>query len=39
MIIKAGTEYYKESYNNKTHNMKEMWKELGKLLNTNKKKK
>ena len=38
MIRKAETEYYKESFNNKTHNMKEMWKELGNLLNTNKKK-
>ena len=37
MIRKA--EYYKESFNNKTHNMEEMWKELGNLLNTNKKKK
>ena len=41
MIRKAETEYYKESFNNKTHNTKEMWKELaiGNLLNTNKKKK
>ena len=38
MTRKAETEYYKESFNNKTHNMKEMWKELGNLLNTNKKK-
>ena len=38
MIRKAETEYYKESFNNKTHNMKEMWKELGNLLNANKKK-
>ena len=39
MIRKAETEYYNESFNNKTHNMKEMWKELGNLSNTNKKKK
>ena len=32
MIRKAETEYYKESFNNKTHNMKEIWKELGNLL-------
>ena len=38
MIRKAETEYYKESFNNKTRNMKEMWKELGNLLNANKKK-
>ena len=38
MVRKAETEYYKESFNNKTHNMKEMWKELGNLLNANKKK-
>ena len=38
MIRKVETEYYKESFNNKTHNMKEMWKELGNLLNANKKK-
>ena len=38
MIRKAETEYYKESFNNKTHNLKEMWKELGNLLNANKKK-
>ena len=39
MIRKVETEYYKESFNNKTHNMKEMWKELGNLLSTNKTKK
>ena len=39
MIRKAETEYYKESFDNKTHNMKEIWKEPGNLLNTNKKKK
>ena len=38
MIRKAEAEYYKESFNNKTHNMKEMWKELGNLLDANKKK-
>ena len=38
MIRKAETEYHKESFNNKTHNKKEMWKELGNLLNANKKK-
>ena len=38
MIRKAETECHKESFNNKTHNMKEMWKELGNLLNANKKK-
>ena len=37
MIRKAETEYYKESFNNKTHNMKEMWNEPGNLLNTDKK--
>ena len=38
MIRKAETEYHKESFNKTTHNMKEMWKELGNLLNASKKK-
>ena len=36
LIRKAETEYYKESFNSKTHNIKDMWKELGNLLNTQK---
>ena len=39
MIRKTETEYYKESFNDKTLNMKEMWKELDNLLNTSKRKK
>ena len=39
MIRKAETEYYKGSFNNKTHDMKEMRKELGNMLNKNKKEK
>ena len=39
MIRKAEAEYYKESFNSKTHNMKEMWKELSNLLHTNRKNK
>ena len=31
---KAEAEYHKESFNSKTHNMKEMWRELGNLLNS-----
>ena len=37
LIRKAETNYYKESFNDKTHNMKEMWKDLGNLWNTNSK--
>ena len=37
LIRKAETNYYKESFNSKTHSMKEMWKELGNLLNTKRK--
>ena len=36
MIRKAEAEYYKESFNSKIHSMKEMWKELGNLSNSNK---
>ena len=36
MIRKAEADYYKESFNSKIHSMKEMWKELGNLLNSNK---
>ena len=39
MIRKAEAEYYKESFNSKTHNMKKMWKELSSLLYTNRKNK
>ena len=39
MIRKAEADYYKESFNSKTHNMKEMWKELSNLLHTNRKNK
>ena len=35
MIRKAEAEYYKESFNSKIHSMKEMWKELGNLFNSN----
>ena len=34
MIRKAEAEYYKESFNSKIHNMKEIWKELCNLLNS-----
>ena len=34
MIRKAEAEYYKESFDSKIHSMKEMWKELGNLLNS-----
>ena len=36
VIRKAEAEYYKNVFN-KTQSMKEMWKELGNLLNTKKK--
>ena len=39
VIRKAETNYYKNVFNNKTQSMKEMWKELGNLLNTKKKRK
>ena len=39
MIRKAEAEYYKESFNSKTHNMKEMWRELCNLLNLSRKNK
>ena len=39
MIRKSEAEYYKELFNSKTHNMKEMWKELSNLLHTNRKNK
>ena len=35
MIRKAEAEYYIESFDSKIHSMKEMWKELGNLLNSN----
>ena len=35
MIRKAEAEYYRESFNSKIHSMKEMWKQLGNLLNSN----
>ena len=31
----AETVYYKESFNHKTQSMKQMWREFGNLLNTN----
>ena len=37
IIRKAEADYYKESFNSKTHNMKEMWKELSNLLQTHRK--
>ena len=37
VIRKAEAEYYKNVFNSKTQSMKEMWKELGNLLNTKKK--
>ena len=39
VIRKAEAEYYKESFNIKTHSMKEMWRELGNLLNLSRKNK
>ena len=39
VIRKAETDYYKNVFNSKTQSMKEMWKELGNLLNTKKKSK
>ena len=38
LIRKAEADYYKESFNQKTQSMKQMWRELGNLLNTSKKK-
>ena len=35
MIRKPEAEYYKECFNSKIHSMKEMWKELGNLLKSN----
>ena len=37
VIRKAEAEYYKNFFNSKTQSMKEMWKELGNLLNTKRK--
>ena len=34
IIRKAEAEYFKENFNSKMHNIKEMWKELGNLLNS-----
>ena len=39
VIRKAEIDYYKNVFNNKTQSMKEMWKELGNLLNAKKKSK
>ena len=39
VIRKAETDYHKNGFNSKTQSMKEMWKELGNLLNTKKKSK
>ena len=39
VIRKAEAEYYKNVFNSKGQSMKEMWKELGNLLNTKKKNK
>ena len=39
VIGKAETDYYKNVFNSKTQSMKEIWKELGNLLNTKKKSK
>ena len=38
LIRKAEEDYHKKSFNHKTQSMKQMWRELGNLLNTNKKK-
>ena len=38
LIRKAEADYYKESFHHKTQRMKQMWRELGNLLNTSKKK-
>ena len=38
-IRKVEAEYYKNVFNSKTQSMKQMWKELGNLLNTQKKNK
>ena len=38
LIRKAEADYHEESFNYKTQSMKQMWRELGNLLNTNKKK-
>ena len=37
VIRKVEAEYYKNVFNSKTQNMKEMWKKLGNLLNTKRK--
>ena len=39
IIRKAKVNYYKNVFNSKTQSIKEMWKELGNLLNTSKKSK
>ena len=39
VIRKAETDYYKNVFSSKTQSIKEMWKELGNLLNTKKKSK
>ena len=39
VIKKAEAEYYNNVFNSKTQSMKEMWKELGNLLNAKKKSK
>ena len=36
LIRKAEADYHEESFNYKTQSMKQMWRELGNLLNTNK---
>ena len=38
LIRKAETDCYKESFNHKTQSTKQMWRELGSLLNTNERK-
>ena len=38
LIRKAEADHYEESFNHKTQSVKQMWRELGNLLNTNKKK-
>ena len=39
VIRKAEADYYKEAFSSKSKSIKEMWKELGNLLSTTKRKK
>ena len=36
VIVKTEADYYKEAFSSKSKSIKEMWKELGNLLSTNK---